>query len=118
MISNDKKFYSLNLKIKTGIEDYDSRLLSIKHGVQSLPAQNLIVLKDLIRHLVNVASECEKNKMEPSNLAIVFGPTLMRAKEETLNSVLNTGIQNRVIENLIIQSEWIFDNEKVETLDP
>jgi RhoGAP domain len=57
----------------SGIDNYDNRLIEIKTLVQSLPKENYTVLEYLMRHLVRVASLSEENKMEPSNLAIVFG---------------------------------------------
>lgn len=39
--------------------------------------------------------------MTPSNMAVVFGPTLMRAKEETVAAMLDIKFQNIVVEILI-----------------
>ena len=39
--------------------------------------------------------------MIPSNMAVVFGPTLMRAKEETVAAMLDIKFQNIVVEILI-----------------
>jgi hypothetical protein len=47
--------------------------------------------------------------MEPSNLAIVFGPTLLRAQVESMESILNMSFQNIVIETLISQADLIFN---------
>eukprot|EP00842_Homolaphlyctis_polyrhiza_P002985 jgi/Hompol1/3688/HPOL_001664-RA len=60
------------------IDDYNERLIEIKNLVQTLPKIHYDVLEFLMRHLVVVASHSAVNKMEPSNLAIVFGPTIIR----------------------------------------
>lgn len=39
--------------------------------------------------------------MTPSNMAVIFGPTLMRAKEETVAAMLDIKFQNIVVEILI-----------------
>jgi len=52
--------------------------------------------------------------MEPSNLAIVFGPTIMRPKIETIDAVMNTGYQNSIVEQFIVQADWFFDEEIVQ----
>ena len=95
-------------------EDYNGRLLEIKHTLQKLPIAHYATLHRLIQHLVKVASQSGENKMEPVNLAIVFGPTLMRPREESMDAVMNTGPQNSVIENLIVQCDWFFDGDKVQ----
>jgi hypothetical protein len=46
--------------------------------LQTLPAINMRVLRSLMRCLIVVLQHEETNKMSAKNLAIVFGPTLMR----------------------------------------
>lgn len=54
--------------------------------------------------------------MEIANLAIVFGPTLMRAPgdegESNATFFTNMSLQNQLIADLIGQADWIFDLEK------
>lgn len=66
-----------NFLLISGIENYDDRLIAIKTLVQALPKENYTVLEYLMQHLVKIASFSEKNKMEPSNLAIVFGYSVL-----------------------------------------
>ncbi len=55
-------------------ENYDDRLGMIKDLVQqTLPLEHYTVLEFLVRHLKKVQQESEENKMDASNLAIVFG---------------------------------------------
>lgn len=49
----------------------------------------------------SVCSHSEDNLMTPSNMAVIFGPTLMRAKEETVAAMLDIKFQNIVVEILI-----------------
>lgn len=55
------------------IEDYNERLCELKTLVQKLPPQHYAFLEYLMRHLLLVSTRSEVNKMEPPNLAIVFG---------------------------------------------
>jgi hypothetical protein len=54
--------------------------------------------------------------METSNLAIVFGPTLLRppgtVEEANALMFMNMNSQNALVESLIIQHEWIFNRQE------
>ena len=93
------------------IADYDTKLIEIKNLVQALPKVHYDVLDFLMRHLVNVAARSEVNKMETSNLAIVFGPSLLRLEEkgeadmqQQIANMMNMSSQNSLIENIITQA--------------
>lgn len=45
--------------------------------------------------------------MTASNMAVVFGPTLMRAKEETVAAMLDIKFQNIVVEILIEENKKV-----------
>ncbi|KAI8927778.1 Rho GTPase activation protein [Entophlyctis helioformis] len=98
------------------IEEYNDRLIEIKTLVQSLPKVHYDVLEYLMRHLVRVASHSDVNKMEPSNLAIVFGPTIIRVPSNgnddmhaAYANMMNMSFQNALVEAIVVQTEWIFD---------
>lgn len=98
------------------IEDYNNKLIEIKTLIQTLPKVNYDVLEFLLRHLVKVAQKSEINKMEPSNLAIVFGPSLLRVEErvdadmqQQIANMMNMSSQNSLVENMISQVDWLFD---------
>ncbi|KAI8323889.1 RhoGAP-domain-containing protein, partial [Martensiomyces pterosporus] len=60
------------------IDDYDERLWAIKDLVHALPTANYTVLKRLVEHLERVTDYEEINHMYGTNLALVFGPSLLR----------------------------------------
>ncbi|KAI9359688.1 Rho GTPase activation protein [Zopfochytrium polystomum] len=95
------------------IQDYNERLITLKTLVQSLPQSNYQVLEYLMRHLNRIASHSDVNKMEPSNLAIVFAPTLIRIPNESSQvgylSIANMPFHNTLIESMVQQVEWLFD---------
>jgi len=48
--------------------------------IRQMPASHRTCLAILLKHLNQVSLYCDENKMTPSNLGVVFGPTLFRAK--------------------------------------
>ncbi|XP_029956906.1 oligophrenin-1 [Salarias fasciatus] len=89
-------------------DNLDSRLSEIHSLVYKLPEKSREMLEMLIKHLVNVCSHSDENLMTPSNMAVIFGPTLMRAKEETVAAMLDIKFQNIVVEILIEEHKKIF----------
>ncbi|XP_075903592.1 rho GTPase-activating protein 21a isoform X2 [Nelusetta ayraudi] len=93
-------------------EDPVGRLKVIKRLLHELPQHHYETLKFLSAHLKTVAENSEKNKMEPRNLAIVFGPTLVRTTEDNMtNMVTHMPDQYRIVETLIQNYDWFFTEE-------
>ncbi|XP_034952396.1 rho GTPase-activating protein 26 isoform X2 [Chelonus insularis] len=88
-------------------ESRESRILDIHTLVYRLPKANFNILMLLIKHLRNVANKCEKNLMTIGNLAVCFGPTLLRPEEETVASIMDIKFYNIVVEILIENYERI-----------
>ncbi|KPP75151.1 oligophrenin-1-like [Scleropages formosus] len=112
--------FSLNreLILAAKSENLDYRLGAIHSLVYKLPEKNREMLALLIRHLVNVCSHSADNLMTPSNMGVIFGPTLMRAEEETVAAMLDIKFQNIVIEILIEDYEKIFSSAPDENSAP
>ncbi|XP_018547303.1 oligophrenin-1 [Lates calcarifer] len=89
-------------------DNLDFRLSEIHSLTYKLPEKNREMLEMLIKHLVSVCSHSDENLMTPSNMAVIFGPTLMRAKEETVAAMLDIKFQNIVVEILIEEYKKIF----------
>ncbi|KAJ3004921.1 UNVERIFIED_CONTAM: Rho GTPase-activating protein 15 [Siphonaria sp. JEL0065] len=104
------------------LTDYNERLIQLKTLIQTLPSCNYNVLSYLLKHLKKVAEKSEINKMEQSNLAIVFAPTLIRTPDGTGDaaqiaqqgyaSMANMPFHNKLIESMIEQYDWVFDGSK------
>lgn len=77
-------------------------------AIEDLPTANFLVLKDLIILLNLVSKYSEINKMTPKNLSIVFGPTLMRPRIETAESLLSLK-NNEICEYLINNPSFFTD---------
>ncbi|XP_047468080.1 rho GTPase-activating protein 21-like isoform X3 [Mugil cephalus] len=94
------------------IEDPVERLKVIKRMLHELPDHHYETLKFLSAHLKTVAENSEKNKMEPRNLAIVFGPTLVRTTEDNMtHMVTHMPDQYKIVETLIQNYDWFFTEE-------
>lgn len=65
------------------------RIQELKVLLKRLPSHSYETLKHLIRHLHRVSQNSLVNLMEPRNLAIVFGPSVIRSANETLATAVN-----------------------------
>ncbi|KAM4716209.1 rho GTPase-activating protein 23-like isoform 10-T10 [Anableps anableps] len=91
------------------IEDAEDRLKTMKKLIRDLPDNYYHTLKFLVGHLKRVADHSEKNKMEPRNLALVFGPTLVRTSEDNMTDmVTHMPDRYKIVETLILHHDWFF----------
>jgi hypothetical protein len=62
-------------------DDEENEIVSeLKLAVNRLPKVHYKTLKFLMHHLKRVSEMSQENNMPPSNLGIVFGPTLLRTR--------------------------------------
>ncbi|XP_053555001.1 oligophrenin-1 [Bombina bombina] len=99
-------------------ENLDYRLGAIHCLVYRLPESHRSMLELLIRHLSRVCEYSKENLMTPSNMGVIFGPTLMRALEDTVAAMMNIKFQNIVVELLIEHCEKIFCGPPEENSTP
>uniref|UniRef100_A0A3P9NJR7 Rho GTPase activating protein 45 n=1 Tax=Poecilia reticulata TaxID=8081 RepID=A0A3P9NJR7_POERE len=92
---------------------------SLKELVKELPKPNFATLRYIVRHLRRIAELEEDNKMSPSNLGIVFGPSLMRPRPTgatiSLSSLVDYPHQARIVEALIVFYSSIFQSKTSHT---
>ncbi|XP_023654064.1 rho GTPase-activating protein 23-like isoform X3 [Paramormyrops kingsleyae] len=94
------------------MENASNRLKTMKKLVHDLPDHYYHTLKYLAGHLKTVADNAEKNKMEPRNLALVFGPTLVRTSEDNMTEmVTHMPDRYKIVETLIQHYAWFFTEE-------
>uniref|UniRef100_A0A8D3E6N9 Rho GTPase activating protein 45b n=1 Tax=Scophthalmus maximus TaxID=52904 RepID=A0A8D3E6N9_SCOMX len=83
----------------------------LKGLLKELPKANIATLRYIIRHL----RRSEENRMSPSNLGIVFGPSLMRPRPTgatiSLSSLVDYPHQARIVEALIVFYSSIFQSK-------
>ncbi|XP_033826680.1 rho GTPase-activating protein 23 isoform X3 [Periophthalmus magnuspinnatus] len=93
-------------------ENASDRLKTMKKLIRDLPDHYYHTLKFLVMHLKTVADHSDKNKMEPRNLALVFGPTLVRTSEDNMKDmVTHMPDRYKIVETLIQHCLWFFDEE-------
>uniref|UniRef100_A0AAZ3Q6A0 Rho GTPase-activating protein 23-like n=1 Tax=Oncorhynchus tshawytscha TaxID=74940 RepID=A0AAZ3Q6A0_ONCTS len=94
------------------MENAGDRLKTMKKLIRDLPDHYYHTLKFLVGHLKTVADHCEKNKMEPRNLALVFGPTLVRTSEDNMTDmVTHMPDRYKIVETLIQHYLWFFSED-------
>ncbi|CAF1126047.1 unnamed protein product [Adineta ricciae] len=92
------------------IENHRDRLMDLKRLIMQLDDYRFETLKYLCAHFRRVASNCDVNKIDARNLAIIFGPTLIWDSKASLQSNLVDNPEKiRIIESFILYYEWVFD---------
>ncbi|KAL4630876.1 rho GTPase-activating protein 27 isoform X1 [Arapaima gigas] len=90
------------------ISDYNQKVSYMRDLVKSLPHPNHDTMKLLFRHLRRVIEQGEENRMTVQNVAIVFGPTLLRPETESANITMHMVFQNQIVELILNEYEQIF----------
>lgn len=60
-----------------------------------LPPENVAVLKRLLPFLKQLSQHSEKNKMTTANLALMFGPSILRPKDGDIGKVVQNSAGKR-----------------------
>ncbi|TNN03001.1 hypothetical protein fugu_000030 [Takifugu bimaculatus] len=91
------------------LTDPEKKLEAFRESLALLPPSHSETLKYLMAHLKRVAENEKFNLMNAENLAIVFGPTLMRAPNMDAATALNDiRYQRQVVEVLIKNEDVLF----------
>ena len=87
-----------------------------KFQLRKLPRAHYCTLRYLIRHLAAISKNSEVNKMETRNVALMFGPSIVRPSDDNMATmVTHMSDQCKIIETLIhYVSVFNFENEMVE----
>ncbi|XP_027017409.1 SLIT-ROBO Rho GTPase-activating protein 1 isoform X2 [Tachysurus fulvidraco] len=93
------------------IENLYERALYIRKILLTLPRSVLIVMRYLFAFLNHLSQYSDENMMDPYNLAICFGPTLMPTPD-TQDQVSCQAHVNEVVKTIIIHHETIFPDAK------
>ncbi|XP_077595792.1 rho GTPase-activating protein 15 [Stigmatopora nigra] len=90
------------------IPDYNEKFDSINELIKSLPVPNHDTMSLLFGHLRRVIQCGDNNRMTVHNVAIVFGPTLLRPEAESGNIAMHTVFQNQIVEFILNDYEHLF----------
>ncbi|KAI2653441.1 SLIT-ROBO Rho GTPase-activating protein 1 [Labeo rohita] len=93
------------------IDNLYERALYIRKILLTVPRSVLVVMRYLFAFLNHLSQYSDENMMDPYNLAICFGPTLMPTPE-TQDQVSCQAHVNEVIKTIIIHHETIFPDAK------
>uniref|UniRef100_A0A8C2A243 SLIT-ROBO Rho GTPase-activating protein 1-like n=1 Tax=Cyprinus carpio TaxID=7962 RepID=A0A8C2A243_CYPCA len=92
-------------------ESLFERALSIRKILTTTPRPALVVMRYLFAFLNHLSQYSDENMMDPGNLAICFGPTLMPTPD-LLDQVSCQTHVNEIIKTIIIHHETIFPDTK------
>ncbi|XP_041836419.1 SLIT-ROBO Rho GTPase-activating protein 3 isoform X1 [Melanotaenia boesemani] len=95
------------IKLESGAE----RAHHIQQIIVTLPRTVIIVMRYLFAFLNHLSQYSDENMMDPYNLAICFGPTLMPIPDGQ-DPVACQAHVNEVIKTIIIHNEVIFPNQR------
>uniref|UniRef100_A0A665W1Z7 SLIT-ROBO Rho GTPase-activating protein 1 n=1 Tax=Echeneis naucrates TaxID=173247 RepID=A0A665W1Z7_ECHNA len=93
------------------IENLYDRALYIRKILLTIPRSVLIVMRYLFAFLNHLSQYSDENMMDPYNLAICFGPTLMPTPDSQ-DQVSCQAHVNEIIKTIIIHHETIFPDAK------
>ncbi|XP_057693111.1 SLIT-ROBO Rho GTPase-activating protein 1 isoform X3 [Corythoichthys intestinalis] len=93
------------------IENLYDRALYIRKILLTIPRSVLVVMRYLFAFLNHLSQYSDENMMDPFNLAICFGPTLMPTPESQ-DQVSCQAHVNEIIKTIIIHNETIFPDAK------
>ncbi|XP_013927642.1 PREDICTED: oligophrenin-1 [Thamnophis sirtalis] len=130
-ITSSLKFYLRNLSEPVMTYKLHKELVLAARGSSKSsfkefpPACSLSLLPfPLLNHSVfspspdSVCEHSRENLMSPSNMGVIFGPTLMRAQEDTVAAMMNIKFQNIVVEILIEHFNKIYSGPPEDNAAP
>lgn len=103
-------FYFDQLMEISQFESKEEFVAKVRDVVQSFPRPVFVVLRYLFAFLNHLSEFSDENMMDPYNLAICFGPTLIPIPEDK-DQVQYQNLVNELVKGLIVHQEQIFPND-------
>eukprot|EP00127_Corallochytrium_limacisporum_P003342 Clim_evm31s148 gene=Clim_evmTU31s148 len=101
-------FSSYEQFIQAGkVEDHDQQLVALSQCVDGMPLEHRDTLAVMCTFLQRVVAHSEQNKMQASNMGIVFGPTLLRSPDDQ-RALRDSGTCNKIMTTLVTYADWFF----------
>ncbi|KAK7884766.1 hypothetical protein WMY93_027889 [Mugilogobius chulae] len=91
-------------------ESVTEKAAQIKTIVSSFPRPLLIVMRYLFAFLNHVSQYSDENMMQPYNLAVCFGPSLLRGVDSD-DAVTQQPQVNELVKTMILQHDVIFPSQ-------
>ncbi|XP_041654948.1 SLIT-ROBO Rho GTPase-activating protein 3 isoform X2 [Cheilinus undulatus] len=92
------------------IEGVNEKAAQIKAIVSTFPRPLLIVMRYLFAFLNHVSQYSDENMMQPYNLAVCFGPSLLRGMDSD-DAVARQPQVNDLVKTMILQHDVIFPGQ-------
>uniref|UniRef100_UPI0037E8D195 rho GTPase-activating protein 4-like n=1 Tax=Semicossyphus pulcher TaxID=241346 RepID=UPI0037E8D195 len=92
------------------IKNEAERAAQLKTVICTYPEPVIIVMRYLFAFLDHVSQYSDENMMQPYNLAVCFGPSLVRGEHDDDVVTLQPQI-NALVKDIILQHESIFPNQ-------
>lgn len=93
------------------ISSHHNRMHKLRNLLRKLPRHHYATLRYLINHLYEITKNSQVNKMETRNLALMFGPSIVRPSDDNMATmVTHMSDQCKIIETLIYYHDWMFDD--------
>uniref|UniRef100_H3DCA3 Rho GTPase activating protein 4a n=1 Tax=Tetraodon nigroviridis TaxID=99883 RepID=H3DCA3_TETNG len=93
------------------IKDEAERAAQLKTVISSYPEPVVIVMRYLFAFLHHVSEYSDENMMQPYNLAVCFGPSLVSGAQNDDDVVSLQPLINALVKNIIVQQENIFPSQ-------
>lgn len=90
------------------IPDNHTKRNQMRDLIKSLPDPNHHTMRLLFGHLYRVIEYGQDNRMTVQNVAIVFGPTLLRPEMESGNIAMYMVFQNQIVEFILNEYNYLF----------
>ncbi|XP_056461943.1 rho GTPase-activating protein 9 isoform X2 [Gadus chalcogrammus] len=90
------------------MSDYSDKVDRLKCLVLNIPPPSHDTLHFIFSHLQRVLEQSDANRMTTQNIAIVFGPTLMRPERDTGLMAVHMVYQNQAVELMLTEFDHIF----------
>uniref|UniRef100_A0A3Q1FDI3 Rho GTPase activating protein 4a n=1 Tax=Acanthochromis polyacanthus TaxID=80966 RepID=A0A3Q1FDI3_9TELE len=92
------------------IKNESERAAQLKSVISSYPEPVIVVMRYLFAFLHHVSQYSDENMMQPYNLAVCFGPSLVRGAQDEDVVTLQPQI-NALVKDIILQHESIFPGQ-------
>jgi len=98
-------------RITVSLNELDEHTVEfIEEALSTIPVANRNVLDYLMLFLIRLCNYSHINKMTPNNVAIVFGPTLLRPRCDTVETSLFIPKTNRFLEDTVLFYDKLYES--------
>lgn len=94
------------------ISNSAEQLQAVTQLIQTLPIENFNTLKYLMDHLYRIQQRNKENLMTSKNIAVIFGPTLLRDQDEN-RDLLEMNHKFGMIEYILNHMDTLFVIETI-----